>query len=311
MTNAQSLFSRSQDGFGGTPAPITINTTPGQTDTYTLGGVVYKSRRQLLVRLTRHPEARHWTFNRYFRIGRHSKASPYDPPHGVSPIMELFGQLSGLQTPGCRLVGQKPAPQYKVGIDLEHRSKEVAKLLFAGFGHKIYAAGYDPDDVLQTVYYGLLIRNKGTCPYRPDGPASFGHYVHMVCGCVLSNYSRQQRRIKAMEQTGIVGFGTDDDVFGGQTDVATASGTRLDMSVKFDTTQTVTDDFVRYLDDTITKKWPKKSKTDKAIIKDVLPMVVHGYDRQEIAAFMGTTMSKTSKSIRVIRDAMSKYQIEM
>lgn len=89
-----------------------------------------------------------------------------------------------------------------VGIDLGAKSErrdtvwradEVRKLLWRGFAGKMLSQGYDPDDVLQEVYRGLLVRNEGKCPW--DGRKStFGHYVHMVIGCVLTNYHRKQVR---------------------------------------------------------------------------------------------------------------------
>lgn len=90
----------------------------------------------------------------------------------------------------------------RVGIRLEERSSrsgsrykadEVRRLLWKGFAGKMLSQGYDPDDVLQEVYRGLLVRNRGRCPF--DGEkSSFGHYVHMVISCVLTNYHRKQVR---------------------------------------------------------------------------------------------------------------------
>lgn len=88
------------------------------------------------------------------------------------------------------------------GIDLAARSgrrgarykaDEVRKLLCAGFMGKMKAKGYDPEDVLQEVYRGILVRNNGKCPFE-EGKGSFGHYVHMVCSCILTNYHRKQSR---------------------------------------------------------------------------------------------------------------------
>ena len=100
---------------------------------------------------------------------------------------------------------QETAEGIKLGIDLVNRSHEVRKLLFAGFGKRIIAMGYEPDDVLQDVYRGLLARNKGKCPWDAR-KASFGHYVHMVCGCILSNYHRRYNRINSREQAGTMDY---------------------------------------------------------------------------------------------------------
>lgn len=87
-----------------------------------------------------------------------------------------------------------------VGIDLAVRGIEVRKLLYAGFGYRMSRGGYDPEEVLQEVYRGLLVRNRGKCPFDVR-KSSFGHYVHMVIECVLSNYHRRESRRRASEQS--------------------------------------------------------------------------------------------------------------
>jgi len=89
----------------------------------------------------------------------------------------------------------------KLGIDLAARGHEVRKLMWAGFGHKILRAGYDPEDVLQEIFRGLIARNNGTCPWDAR-KSSFGHYVHLVIGCVLTNYHRKQQSIRDVEVIG-------------------------------------------------------------------------------------------------------------
>lgn len=92
----------------------------------------------------------------------------------------------------------------KLGIDLVARGHEVKKLMWAGFGHKILRAGYDPDDVLQEVFRGIVARNHGTCPWDAR-KSSFGHYVHMVISCVLTNYHRKQQQVRGTEVLGLRG----------------------------------------------------------------------------------------------------------
>lgn len=99
------------------------------------------------------------------------------------------------------VVSMRPNGDTILGIDLETRGHEVRKLLFACFGMRLTRLGYDPLDVLQEVYKGLLVRNRGTCPWDKR-KSSFGHYVHMVIECVLRNYTRKHRRIGKHEQVG-------------------------------------------------------------------------------------------------------------
>ena len=81
----------------------------------------------------------------------------------------------------------------KLGVDLVNRSHEVRKLLFAGFRGHMLAKGYDPEEVLQEIYKGLLTRNNGTCPWD-EQKSTFGYYVTMVCRCVLTNYHRKMTK---------------------------------------------------------------------------------------------------------------------
>jgi hypothetical protein len=81
----------------------------------------------------------------------------------------------------------------ELGIDLAVRGHEVRKLFYAGgFTGVLNREGIDPDEFLQEVYRGLLARNRGTCPWDAK-KSSFGHYVHIVIRCVLSNYLRRER----------------------------------------------------------------------------------------------------------------------
>lgn len=80
-----------------------------------------------------------------------------------------------------------------LGIDLAVRGHEVRKLFYAGgFTGVLTRENIDPDEFLQEVYRGLLARNRGTCPWDVK-KSSFGHYVHIVIRCVLSNYLRRER----------------------------------------------------------------------------------------------------------------------
>lgn len=80
-----------------------------------------------------------------------------------------------------------------VGIDLRHRYEEVRKIIYKGFRGRILASGFDPEDVLQEVYLGLMVRNGGKCPWDAR-KSSFGHYIHMVTSCLLANYHRKEVR---------------------------------------------------------------------------------------------------------------------
>lgn len=120
----------------------------------------------------------------------------YFPQKTTKPSVDLFQELYQ----ECKI---------KKGIDLVNRSHEVRKLFYAGFGARCVASGYSPEDVLQEIYKGLIARNKGICPFDPR-KSSFGHYVHMVCGCIMANYHRKMKKRREREQVGIYNWDSDE-----------------------------------------------------------------------------------------------------
>lgn len=306
------LYSRFEDGVK--PVIIVQPVAPLGQFSYTVGSDTFTSKRQLLIKLTNHPEARNWTFDRYFRRGKYAPHTPWEQSSlSDSPIMALFGTYVTAQPvvpandnrrfPTVTVYPRGIKPYSGIGIDLNNRHKEVAKLLFAGFGRRIYACGYDPDDVLQEVYKGLIVRNAGTCPYRPDGPASFGHYVHMVCGCILSNYSRAQKRIREHEVVGVFSPGGQDGESGGFSDVANSTIAAVEPNME----SVVNKDFVGFLDKKLTVD--KTNQNLSELVKAVLPMVIQGYGRLEIAGIAGVSVARTSKAMKLIKQTVESYQI--
>lgn len=287
-TEERILYARLEDGG----VPVIVG-----NGTYRMGGKTYTSARSLLIALTRHPEARHWTFERYFRVG---KRAPDKRPYVLqdTPILDLFGM------PPVTIVTRSTNPPVRrvrppvVGIDLERRSHEVAKLLFAGYGRRIHGWGYDPEDVLQEVYKGLLIRNAGKCPWDAR-KSSFGHYVHMVCGCILSNYHRRMSRQRAMESVGVTtptkdGFMT--------VDTGTACDTNLTLASYQDLAPLLDQDFAKHLMATV-------PPTDAQLVHDVLPLVHQGYGRQDIAIAMNLPTNKVARALKHIRSAIDAWSL--
>lgn len=109
-------------------------------------------------------------------------------------VRELVSAFGGLEAVLDSVVEELDASEdITLGIDLENRSHEVRKLLFKSFRGHMLARHYDPDDVLQEIYKGLVTRNSGMCPW--DGRKStFGYYVTLVSRCVLTNYHRKAQR---------------------------------------------------------------------------------------------------------------------
>jgi len=187
----------------------------------------------------------------------------------------------------------------KLGIDLEHRSGEVAKLLFAGFGRRIYAAGYDPDDVLQAVYRGILARNVGTCPWDVR-KSSFGHYVHMVCSCVLSNYHRKQAKLGEYEQVGVAGFDADGNH--GLLDASTQAEAGPSSEAEGRSLIEAGTDLVEYM-----RQAPMGTGRDADLAAAALPLIMEGLDRKEIAEQLGVSLPTLSKAMCFLKDQAREW----
>ncbi len=212
------LFARSEHG-GHKVVPVKL--TPHQKVRglevwWPEGPVKYTTNRQALIAIVnktpapgpglRDPKT---TFDRYFRRGKYQRET-----YPEMDVLSIFRPdetlaLPPVQIPLSReasdlaiLPNPQNAPKRNLGIDLERRGHEVRKLFYAGFARRVAARGYDPEDVLQELYKALLIRNRGKCPWDPQ-KSSFGHYVHMVAGCIISNYNRKFGRLEAHEVFGI------------------------------------------------------------------------------------------------------------
>lgn len=133
----------------------------------------------------------HWSADMTVRVRRalphrtHSSRVRVLPGNPSLPLRVMLGELTRGMNGG--LGGSD------LGIDLSLRGHEVRKLFYAGgFTRVLTREGIDPEEFLQEVYRGLLARNRGACPWD-HRKSSFGHYVHIVIRCVLSNYLRRER----------------------------------------------------------------------------------------------------------------------
>lgn len=291
------LYSRESDG--NIPVHIQDN---GKFEIHKPEGIITcPSARQLLITLTGHPQARNWTLKRYFRLKEFAR-----PESKIIPIMTFINffseslkdknklsnevsELSTQDTPSILI-------ETKLGIDLNKRGHEVAKLLFAGFRGWIFGNGYDPQEVLQEVYKGILIRNAGTCPFD-SRKASFGHYVHQVCHCILSNYHRRESRRYRAESLGMKTYQNGSLV---GTDVSEAA---MDLPTKDPRKKpTIKDDLIRLLQ--------LKPNRENLLAMKVIPYLGMGYTQADLADLLQINRSKVSQAMITIREVADSYFTE-
>lgn len=162
--------------------------------------------------------------------------------------------------------------EFGLGIDLSEKFLDVKRLFMAGFAQKVVQRGLDPDDVLQEVYKGLLVRNKGKCPWDAR-KATLGFYVYMVSNNILSNYTRKTERRRANEVLGWRG------VDGEDCDVAESLVCRADSS---NPCESGTDDLSQWLLSQV-----DLDSDGKGRLKEIVPMLVSGHTKREISRRMG------------------------
>ena len=259
-------------------------------------------------------------------------ADPLTIPELVTLVSE---QTPPAPAPPLALDPRAAAPT-ALGIDLAARGHEVRLLLNAGFGLKMSASGYDPDDVLQEVYRGILARNKGTCPFDPT-ISSFGHYVHMVCDCVLKNYHRKQKRRRCFETIGVKTFGPESGDGLIETDAALGAVAVLDTGSSYsyggtpgpaplacssygaappseDIAHTLA---VNSLDHWFEVAFHYANKTGdrrKAALigtaRAVLPLRAQGLTRSEIAKALDIPPTQVTKALGILRNGTAQWAEE-
>lgn len=165
-----------------------------------------------------------------------------------------------------------------LGIDLAERGNEVRKLFYAGgFTGTLIKQGIDPEDFLQEVYRGILARDRGSCPWDAK-KSSFGHYVHIVIKCVLSNYLRKDRRRTSHEDL------TSDGVMV-EGEVAESEGG---------------DDFGRreILRELFPQSWER--------VQNLVTGLEIGRSRKEMALELGMSASEVDLSLAKIRESLQR-----
>jgi len=268
--------------------------------TWPTGPEEYRSARKALIALVNNepqpsPSAYdpHTTFDRYFRLGRYQREEPL-----AFDVFDLFPMMADelvvVKKPALiRSAGEGIVISPTLGIDLSKRSLEVRKLFFAGFARRVARYGYDPEDVLQDVYMGLIARNKGICPFDAS-KASFGHYVHMVCGCIVSNYRRRYSRLERNEVFGV------DDVEGETQDVANSDIAKVrPPDIGFIHAHGEISDILR--------REAAKNGLDPELAVRSLSLVGEGMGNKEISQSLDAPPSQISKIMKIIRSSAEEW----
>jgi hypothetical protein len=195
-----------------------------------------------------------------------------------------------------------------VGIELGAKSArkgitfkadEVRKLLWRGFAGKMLSQGYDPEDVLQEIYRGLLVRNKGKCPW--DGRKStFGHYVFLVIGCVLTNYHRKQVRRIDKDAVSLTKTNKEGEEL---VDIGQFGSCHIEHGSEIGDMLAI-DELGKYLA-TLPDTGP-----EAVLGREILPLVASGHQRGEIVRETGRKPSLVSRALAWLRRQTALWATE-
>lgn len=81
----------------------------------------------------------------------------------------------------------------KLGVDIEKHSQDIKLIFYKRQANSMRKEGLDPEEVLSEVYKGILIRNKGKCPYDPEKSA-LSTYIVLVMDCVIMNLLNKHKK---------------------------------------------------------------------------------------------------------------------
>jgi len=216
------------------------------------------------------------------------------PP--LEDVLDWFGPSPQKQKPEALTLAPDAELPPTLGIDLSKRGHEVRKLLFAGFGTRMARSGYDPEDVLQEVYRGILARNVGKCPFDVR-KSSFGHYVHLVITCILNNYHRKMSRQREIEQTGMnAPASLSESAYGGQIDASEVAARVLASTDQESEEPT----FIRFQAHLSRKA--SQGLTVDPIAFQVARLLYEGHNQKDIAEKMGVRHGQVLRAIQSLRE---------
>ena len=202
----------------------------------------------------------------------------------------------------------EPEEDDGLGFDLGARAIEVRRLLYKGFGSWMTRSNYDPEDVLQEVYKGLLTRAQGKSKFDPS-KSSFGHYIHLVCGSVLANYHRKQGKQREYEQVGMLGMDND---LGGLVHMDASQA-----SDHLDGTDMLLSGTVH--DPSVSTSWDLAMESMESHLVETgvgdlavqtLRYTTQGYTRAEIAADLGEDAGRVGRALAKLRKAARTWELE-
>jgi len=87
-------------------------------------------------------------------------------------------------------------PKSKLGVDVEAKANDIKSIFYKHFAKMCIQSKFEPEEMLQEIYLGILHRNKGNCPFDP-AKSSLSTYIVMVSRCILFNIFNKDNKTRS------------------------------------------------------------------------------------------------------------------
>jgi DNA-directed RNA polymerase specialized sigma24 family protein len=276
MESTYILYSRYEDGS----LPVQIKEKgEGKRKRYELkiGEFVYNSVKDFLKQSKSKAAT---TFFNYFRVNTKTDMTIYRILENIKTYKET---CAACNADNSELVvdDESVTSPSNTGIDIVKKKKDIEKIFYAYYAKRAVSEGLSVEDLLQEVFKGLLVRNKGKGAWNPSR-GSFGSYVHMVAGSVYKNFRKKEIKRGMKEKAEIPKNYTENS-----TEDSDYSNEEMIMS-----------DF---------KKWIKTKRGMGDSVVSIVELLSSGKKKKEIAEELGINSTSLHKAIDGLKLKINEF----
>ncbi len=110
---------------------------------------------------------------------------------GLSSIFDIIKIINPSEEPKPEVT-----PKRKLGVDVEAKANDIKSIFYKHFAKMCIQSKFEPEEMLQEIYLGILHRNKGNCPFDPS-KSSLSTYIVMVSRCILFNIFNKDNKTRS------------------------------------------------------------------------------------------------------------------
>lgn len=281
MESTYILYSRYEDGA----LPVQIKESgEGKRKRYELkiGDLIYKSVKDFLKQSKSKAAT---TFFNYFRVNTRKDLTIYKILENIKTYKDSCTSYKpdndDLLLDEVGDVLESPQTVSNMGIDIVKKKKDIEKIFYAYYAKRAVSEGLSVEDLLQEVFKGLLVRNKGKGAWNPSR-GSFGSYVHMVSGSVYKNFRKKEIK-RGMKEKG--------EIPKNYTESSTEDSDYSNEAM-------IMNDF---------KKWIKTKRGMSDSVISIVELLSSGKKKKEIAEELGINSTSLHKAIDGLKLKINEF----